>query len=492
MRFIQTIRKMPEWFDVRLGKRYKPRNAAWFGTAIVLIISICILFLPNYNGMADDGSLAEILERTGLGYTQSDQAEAAGAYFVRVYVHQVPVKGDGISIHDLLIRLAVAIDDLFTGDNLFDIRFLAAVYLLIFLPGVFLLLRSVTEKAHRPSEGVALALLGAWFLSDVAFVSYFNSLYPDALWRILLIYLCGFSLMLLRAQETAWQVGISGTVISATLLSFTEKHAAAIALATVLFLLIHVATDGENRRMRRLALTGAVITLTCAIIGWNATASRFTEASKMNAMTSGVLQKSLNPVRTLEEFGIDARFELFTDESTYDSYPLALAGNEDIQENFLAKYEPVRLLVYYLRHPGALAGLIGTATTVGIQARRSYLGNYEKMVGFLPRARAPLFGTYSSFRSSSIPGSVGFWVVIAIVFPFLGGTESARRDQRGRRTTLTVFYLVIAIALFSMVSVILLSGTAELERYGMITGTCVDLCLYLMIAEVLHRLNILE
>ena len=41
-------------------------------------------------------------------------------------------------------------------------------------------------------------------------------------------------------------------------------------------------------------------------------------------------------------------------------------------------------------------------------------------------------------------------------------------------------------------AVICLSGTAELERYQMLFGVCIDGMLLLFIAEILHRLKILS
>ena len=45
---------------------------------------------------------------------------------------------------------------------------------------------------------------------------------------------------------------------------------------------------------------------------------------------------------------------------------------------------------------------------------------------------------------------------------------------------------------FNITVIILKSGTAELERYQMTYGFCIDVMILLLLAEVLHRLNILS
>ena len=57
---------------------------------------------------------------------------------------------------------------------------------------------------------------------------------------------------------------------------------------------------------------------------------------------------------------------------------------------------------------------------------------------------------------------------------------------------LDTFLMLALTGIAHLSAVICLSGTAELERYQMLCGVCIDGMLLLFIAEILHRLKILS
>ena len=126
VRMIDRARHGFQEYNRRMGKLYSPDLAALTGAALVLVMAAFTLFIPPFVGVADDGSLNDILLGSGLGYRGQDLVYPTGAYFVRVYLHSTYLP-EGISAHRLLIRFAMWVDDQFTHDNLFDLRFLAAV-----------------------------------------------------------------------------------------------------------------------------------------------------------------------------------------------------------------------------------------------------------------------------------------------------------------------------------------------------------------------------
>ena len=56
---------------------------------------------------------------------------------------------------------------------------------------------------------------------------------------------------------------------------------------------------------------------------------------------------------------------------------------------------------------------------------------------------------------------------------------------------LDTFLCLLGIGIADITAVIFLSGSAELERYQMLYGICIDGVLMLFISEILHRTNIL-
>ena len=57
---------------------------------------------------------------------------------------------------------------------------------------------------------------------------------------------------------------------------------------------------------------------------------------------------------------------------------------------------------------------------------------------------------------------------------------------------LDTFFCILAMGMADMIAVIMLSGTAELERYQMLYGNCINGILLLFMAEILHHLKLVS
>ena len=491
------LKKAVLWYDRKLRKIYSPNTAALTGTFIVLIIAVILLFAPPCVGVADDGSLTKIMHETGLGYRNQDLEYPVGAYFVRLLLHSDRQPG-AVSSHQAVIRFAMWIDDLFTKDNLFDIRYLGAVYLILYLPAVWLLLRGIAARVKHASEATFLTILSAFVLADATILSYMNSLYPEAMWQIFLVYCFGFCLALQHEHRGWSQAGFIGLAVTGSIFAMTEMHCAAVGFVLALFCVRQIAMERGTTQTKVLAVTAAIVLFMASFVSWNASSSRFTDTSKMHAMTNGVLLRSNDPAETLVEFGIEPRFETLTDSSAYADYPYALAGNPEITRDFLDRYSPLSIAVHYLQHPFAYAGLLELGTGAAFQSSRNYVGTYEVSLGLPEKARNPLFIFYSMFKSGSLPRTIGFLLILAVIYVVMfrpkKGLQArvARWTSRERQILLDTFFCAWLCGAADLTVVLLMSGTAELERYQMIYGTCVDLMILLFVAEILHRLNILS
>ena len=105
-RIIAAARRAFQEYNRRMSKVYSPGVAALTGAALVLAMMAFTLFIPPFSGVADDGSLNDILLGTGLGYRAQDLTSPTGAYFIRVYLHSTYLP-EGISVHRLIIRFAM-------------------------------------------------------------------------------------------------------------------------------------------------------------------------------------------------------------------------------------------------------------------------------------------------------------------------------------------------------------------------------------------------
>ncbi|MCI1966260.1 MAG: hypothetical protein LKJ17_09060 [Oscillospiraceae bacterium] len=490
--FLEILKNLRRAYNRRMKRHYSATAVALTATAVCFLAAVILLFVPRYIGVADDGSLNTVLQHAGLKYQAADSKQPVGAYFVKTYQRAAPAAGGGFSTHLILIRLAMGLDSLFTPDNMFDVRFLALIYLCLYLPAVWLLVKQAALRAQYASEGTVIGAAAVLLFSDVSYLAYFNSLYPQAVWLIGLLYCCGLclSLQMPGRADTAKLALLS---IFGAGLTLCEQHCAVLGFVLAVFCLRQIGMDHARRPTRVAAVLSAAVLIVAGCGTLIGGSSRFSQDSKLNSMTTGVLLESSNPEKTLAEFGIDARFETLTDISSYSAYPLVKADNSELKRGFYDRYSTPRLMLYYARHPASMGMLLELGVKSAFHVRSDYCGNYESSAGMPARSRTPLFALASNFRMRSAPQTLGYLLVVAITYSMLLSKWSIRRLPRQTRTVaLNTFWAVMAAGLLHMAYIVLRSGTAELSRYCLIFSVCIDLFSLLAAAEILHRLNVLE
>lgn len=490
----QKLKNFRRTYNDRMKEKLSPERTAVFGAGLVLAAAVFILFLPCPRGVADDGSLAPIMKEVGLEYRQMDQEDPTGAYVTIKYLHAEP-EPSGLSTHRGLIRIAIELDNLFTRDNLFDIRFLANLYLLLYIPSVWLLIRELARRVKYPSEATFVALLCALVFGDATYTTYFNSLYPEAMWLALLPACFGLALSLQRENAKDNQISFVYFMAAGVLLIFTEKHMAAVGLVLMIFAIRQTMMTHAARSGRLMAGVTAFALLTASVLSWTLGSSRFSENSKLNTMTTGVLLESDNPARTLEEFQIDPRFETLTDTSDYEDYPYTLAGNPELIRDFYPHYSTGALFLYYMRHPASMVALWNLGSKSAIVLRRDYVGNFVKAAGLPARARTPALVLWNTFRSAVLPKTMAAIVLLAVFYLFCIRRARNRRpvlESRERQIGIDTFFLAFGIYFFHMTAIVILSGSAEMELYSLPAGLSTDMMILMILTDELHRMNFLE
>lgn len=494
-RFLVKIWQKRKLFNRWMSKRYTPRLLALIATAACLVIASVALFVGPYLGVAND-SLGNLkMQQYALSYREADMGEdadsfASNEYFTRQYV----LKGTRESIQssqDVVVRLAIALDFLFTSDGLFDVRFLAAVYLIAYLPAVYLVLSAAMERVSYFSEAVVLCVLGTLIFADISYVAFFNSLYIDPLIVICLMYITGASmkLHLQRNAQIAFQIVLFCAGVVLCLLE-SRFFLAGVLVAVVLVSQIRIA-DSAGKIVSG-ALAAVLIVVSVFSLYWSG--DSFDDISKLHALTRGVLLQSENPDDTLEEMGIDTSFSVLTDQSLYSEYPVTEISNPVLRRGLLEKYDALDVAVYYLRHPGDLVSMWNNAISSALRLRRDYCGNYERSTGMPAMGKSLFFSMWSMFRERSLPSTIGYLALLIIAFAAMSGRKvfNRRLVQRWDYAYFITMMAITAIGVADITAVICLSGDAQLVQCSMTFGVVLDLLFYFIVAEILHKLNILE
>ena len=166
-RAFQAVRQLRRNVNQRMRRYYSAGRMALWATLACAALIIIMLFVPSYLGVADDGSAQKLLGSAGLAYLKEDRVEPQNYYFVKTYQKVVP-DTEMVSVQMILVRAAMILDDFFTNDPLFDIRFLAILYTLLLLPSFWMVLRAALSRVNQFTEALVVAALGVLLFADVS------------------------------------------------------------------------------------------------------------------------------------------------------------------------------------------------------------------------------------------------------------------------------------------------------------------------------------
>ena len=474
--------------------RYSPTLLSLLFCGLLVLITSFTLFIPPYIGYSNDGSFDAVFKDVGLARLEQDEDDAYFNYYQRVYrieesQYQPNTTPPALKI---AVQAAMIADTLISGDNLFDMRALAGLYCLLYLPAAFILLRFSMSRAQLFTEGVIIGVLGVLILGDVSVISRFASLYPHPLILICLMYIAG---MLLKLTDSAavWPMIVLLAAL-AVLLSVDRYCGAAAFIFTALFMLYFYIHNGLAWRLA--CVTTALI---IGIMGFTAmigTERNATLTQKYNAMTRGILLKSTQPEKTLAEFDIDPRYSVLTDTYADQNYPVALMTAPALSAGFFNHYSTALVVLYYIQHPASLIGMLDAGVGASIDTRPSYSGNYEKTVGLPPKAKSPFLAAWSSFKTRSMPKTIGFLLVLiagVIASYRTPRVKGAGKRQPGSASRLRVVMLsVIASAIIQMTCAMVYSGDAEMIQESFVMSVTNDLMVLFLVSEMLHRMNLIR
>lgn len=475
--------------------KYSPTIIALCATFCASLIMIIILFVPNYLGVADDGSISPVMNAAGVFYIQDDVEDIYNNYFVKTYsnvVSQDNQTNSQMSSHIALVKMAVGLDNLLTKDRFFDIRYLGLLYTILFIPAMFLLIKQACSRVKRFSEGSIIAVFGVLIFADVAYITYFNSFYPEAIWMISLTYCVAAAMTFQEDRSGFVDFGYLILFLAAgTVLVSSKKQCAFIGIILAIYC-IKLLFARKNWMWGVICVLSALYISFIGIFCMMRLSSDFDDTSKFHAMTRGVLFESDNPAETLAEFGIPASYEMLTDASSYDFLPLINADNPILEEGFLDQYSVADIPGYYVRHPGRLISMLDVSIKSCFNVRRSYCGNYEQSVGMAKQAKSLFFSVWSTFKATSAPKTIGFLFILigAIIMLFSRG-YSVRPDTDRRNTVFLDILLVVVLVLLSQaITTIINSGDAEMVQHCFLVSFGIDILTYFVFAEILHKLNI--
>lgn len=491
----RQLSRFKQKLNQRMEGKYSSRLIAAATTSIASLLMIIMLFVPNYLGVAGDQNVGRVMNAAGVYYTETAVDEIYNNYFVRTYSNVLvgqETADEFLNSQVLLVRIAVFIDNIFTGDRVFDIRCLAMLYGILYVPALYVLVKQACSRVKKFSEGFVIGFVGLLIFADVAYITYFNSFYPEALWFISLMYCVGAGLSFQKNRSGLKDFGaLAIIVIFAIVLLTSRGECAFLGIVFAVFCLRLIFARREWMWGVICVMTAfilSIVSITCMLN----MKSDYDETSKFHAMTRGVLFEADDPSGALEEFGISTSYELLADTSIYDFLPVIESNNKVLKEEFLDKYTYMDVAAYYLRHPGSFVNLMDLSIKSCFGIRREYYGNYEQSVGLPAQAKSIFWGMWSTFKSTSAPQTIGFFLVLVGAVVLLFGRGYSIRLSEDRRSTvfLDMLLVVVLVCVLQSGNTIIHSGDAEMAYHCFLVAFGMDIIFYYVFAELVHKINI--
>jgi len=490
--FLKYRRKLNHW----MHNRYTPRLIGLISTAAVGILWIIMLFVPPFMGVADDGTLNKVLNRAGLSYIEDDPEDIYNNYYIREYAVQFESESEKKmeNSQDFIIKAAVNVDQLITNDQIFDLRFLALIYGIIYLPAVYFLVRNACMQVFNFSEAITVGILAILIFGDISYITYFSSFYPEALWMICLLYLVGLICSIHRKK--GGYLYLLMLAVTGMVLATSRQQCAVIGFIIAGYFIRAIFLNKQFTWRICCTLLSFTLSIT-AMFSFNLLKTDFTITSKFHSMTRGVLFQARNPENALGEFGIEGSYAVLANVSAYNSYPFILSDSTQLTKGFYDKYSAADIGFYYIQHPSSLIQMLDVAIKNTTNLHRSYCGNYEKSYGMPKMAQGIFWSGWTIFKVRSAPQTIGYLVLLLCLAYYLSrrNEKKAKAKKRDTAEVLPLYELTLIAALIGLsqsIIAIVMSGDAEFTQHAFLLGASMDINVYLIITGALSGMKLFE
>jgi hypothetical protein len=438
---------------------------------LFLAVVIYQLFLPPVIGIADNGDFPRLRYPNGLSKIPSEDQDQRFNYFYSKFAI-VPEPNVGIyyfhtSSH-LFVGAARWLNVLFINREVFDIRVLAALYLICFLLGFYLILIFSRRFAFHWRCLLAAALFGIF--TDTAYTAYFNSFYSEPTGLTALIVIVGCSLLLVAGQS-----GIPALAgyFAATGLFVTAKPMyvpfAALLVPFGLYLTRFVSLK------YRYVWTGVVsIILLLLAAGYQAVTPEWLRMkASYIAIFEVLLPDSPNPDSDLLALNLKTEWKQYIGTSPYDADG-PVETDAAFRSDFTNRVRTLTIPRFLLARPMQLYRVASSIAPQLVMTLPDYAGYYEQSSGKPPRSKP--FAPWSSIRARVFPASL--WLVMLHFFSGVVafGWSFRKSANEFTRGILLLYTLLVGIAAIIFLVPIVTMASFD-TRYSITFVSALDLCL---------------
>ncbi|MFD3447570.1 hypothetical protein ACFDTO_23540 [Microbacteriaceae bacterium 4G12] len=449
------------------------------------IVAIQLFFSP-ITGLANNGDFERIMFQENLQYQTNKHEEIYMNYIQKAFdISNTSrlVSEPYFSSEVLSLKFSLFLNNLFTDNKTFDIRYLGFTNAVLLF--ISLLLSIYLIRKQSLLFRCLFYVLFLFMFLDVGYVAYFNSFYSEAASYVYLFIFIGMFYLLLAKRTYSIAVYL-GTVISA-ILFITGKIQNAPLGIIIMLLFIHLAWARKDILWKIVVITGSVAVLVFSIITYQSSPAALDEVTIFDSFFAGVLKSANDVPGTLNEFGVNQKYKELVGNAYYVRQPYDITtANPQFKQDFYDKVTHGKIIKYYFKHPDHLYKVMDITAKAAFNLRPDYLGNYEKEAGKGLNAKSSFMDSWSKFKLIIFPKHFMFLVAyFALYFLFLAYKVVKAGTMKGR-----LYYEgMIAIGLMAVMQFaipIVSEGENELVKHLFLFNQLFDLTVFFLLTIFLQ------
>lgn len=450
---------------------------------LLFLISGYALFIQPLIGLADNGDFVRIMIPNDIKHEAQRNVNDYFGYFNHRYDRLQYYNDAGksiISTHSLVIKTAMILDDLFTNDIKFDIRFLAAINLFVLALGIYWIVEVIEKKADNRGVKYFLALMAVVVFGDIGYTSYFNSFYGEAV--AYSFFLLSISALLKFSLDSGNKKRYLLVYFAASIMFIGSKNQYALNGVLAFVLLVTVAFfKVRNTKKVIAAVLGLVLIITSALL-YSTIDENIRLVNKYHMMTRGVMLFEPDVGEVTKRIGINEQFAMLSETIYFDRTPIIDPKDEILLNDFYPSYSLTSVLLYYMSNPKAFSKIMEFGWKNSFSIRPEVLGNYTRDSGREYGERTKFFTLWSYLKDNYIPHSSNFAYFFLIICFALAVNRMIAYNRNGVEQTVYFSEIVMLYVLLTGLSQIMISfigsGDTDLKKHLFLTTVCLDILFY--------------
>lgn len=453
---------------------------------ILLFISGYALFVPPLLGLADNGDFGRIMLPNGLRHERERNPNDYFGYFNYRYdklQYYNEVKADK-STHSIIIKAAIVLDDLFTRDSKFDIRFFAVINLAVLAFAIYWLVEAVERMLDNKVFRYIMGLVAVVIFGDVGYTVYFNSFFGESIAYSFFLLSVASLLRFSVDQEVKLNYIVIFLLSSLIFIGAKNQYSlngilCFLILGSVLLLkLMHW------KKIFTVILGSGLILF--SIWMYQVIDKNIYLINKYHSITRGVLVFESDAQNIIRKIGLDEQFALLAGTIYFDRTPVIDPKHEILLDNFYSKYDIFSLALYYFKNPKAFSKIMEFGLKNSFAIRPEVLGNYTRDSGRKYGERATFFTSWSYIKDNLVPNSAQFIYFFLLIC--LGLTMARVISYRKTGTPRLKYYsevvmLYVFLTGFSQVLISFIgAGDTDLKKHLFMTTVTWDILFYYNLA----------